>query len=379
MSPHVTHCCTLRAGTHCRTQGIIYGTLTTEPNLPAHLRQSLFAEERSWPVAARYSTETSDPGIDVTKPPLPSNPPISLEDLFHLTIPPLQDRVPQPRGLAMKLFDVTTSGDMFPAGADLPTQDIEFNSTPAIELADAKTTREIFALRRAHAGDAQANLDRELEKRPDAELQKARDKVPNTPLHGLTWYGQTAYRFGDWVCKYRLVPESEAQKRASGEELGNRNNSTDEKQKAGHEGMHSASLATFHLNNAASWLFQVQLLEQPASQSVEYGGAPWDESKFPWQTVARLRAPPQQKSWNYGLKNFWEDRMRVDPWMGLRSLEPLGGANRLRREVYPRSSGLRRRLNATTVVDVRTREEIWRYASDGDMDVSSNDRRPAGG
>lgn len=258
----------------------------------------------------------------------------------------------------MKLFDVT-SGDMYPAGADLPTQDIEFNSTPAIELADAKTTREIFTLRRAHAGDDQANLDRELEKRSGAELQKARDQVPNTPLQGLNWYGQTAYRYGDWVCKYRLVPESEVQKRSAEEELGSSNN---DKQKPGYEGMLSDSLVTFHRNNDAEWIFQVQLLEQPSEQSVEYGGEPWDDGKFPWQTVARLRAP-KQESWNYGLKNFWEDRMRVDPWMGLRSLEPLGSANRLRRSVYPRSSKMRRQLNATTEVDVRTREEIWSHAS----------------
>jgi catalase len=33
------------------------------------------------------------------------------------------DRVPQPRGLAMKVFNV--EGEMFEAGADIRTQDIE--------------------------------------------------------------------------------------------------------------------------------------------------------------------------------------------------------------------------------------------------------------
>lgn len=52
-------------GTHARTHGVVKGTLKTEPNLPLHLRQSLFAEEREWPVLCRYSTEPGDPGLDV--------------------------------------------------------------------------------------------------------------------------------------------------------------------------------------------------------------------------------------------------------------------------------------------------------------------------
>ena len=56
------HCYT---GTHARSQGIVKGTLKTEPNLPPHLKQSMFAEEREWPVICRYSSEPGDPGLDV--------------------------------------------------------------------------------------------------------------------------------------------------------------------------------------------------------------------------------------------------------------------------------------------------------------------------
>lgn len=45
----------------------------------------------------------------------------------------------------MKIFNV--KGDMFDAGKDYPTQDIEFNSTPALDLANAKVTREVIDLR----------------------------------------------------------------------------------------------------------------------------------------------------------------------------------------------------------------------------------------
>ncbi len=38
-------------------------------------------------------------------------------------------------------------------GIGIPTQDLEFNSTPAIDLADAKTTKEILGLRAKYADD----------------------------------------------------------------------------------------------------------------------------------------------------------------------------------------------------------------------------------
>ena len=45
----------------------------------------------------------------------------------------------------MKVFDV--HGDFFDESKDIPTQDIEFNSTPALDLANARVTREIIDLR----------------------------------------------------------------------------------------------------------------------------------------------------------------------------------------------------------------------------------------
>ena len=122
----------------------------------------------------------------------------------------MQDRVPNPRGFAMKLFNV--HGDMYEAGKDFATQDIEFNSTPALDLADAKTTREIIGLRIAHGADPK-ELHKHLEARQDTDLQTARDKVHNTHLESTRQYSQTAYRFGEHVIKYCLVPSSETQRK----------------------------------------------------------------------------------------------------------------------------------------------------------------------
>ncbi|KAI8960764.1 catalase-like domain-containing protein [Daldinia sp. FL1419] len=306
-------------GTHARTQGIVKGRFVVPGDLPRHLKQSeLFREAGEYPVACRYSSEPGDPGLD--------------------------DRISQPRGFAMKIFNV--NGEMFDAGRDYSTQDIEFNSIPAIELADAKTTREILGIRLLYDSDTK-EVYRQLKERPDYELQKSRDKAPNKHLESMRWYSQTAYRFGDYVMKYRLVPSTETQRKLAAETV---------KPEDADDILHRW-LRDFHASHDAEFLFQVQLLENLEDQPVEYAGITWDEKKYPWQPVAEL-VIPKQESFSYERKSFWEDHMRLDPWHGLVTLQPLGSSNRLRRVLYPASSALRRKMNARQEISVQNIDEI---------------------
>jgi hypothetical protein len=216
----------------------------------------------------------------------------------------------------MKVFNV--SGEMFEPTKT--SQDIEFNSTPALDLADAKTTKEIIDLRINYGGD-QKELYKRLEARPDTDLQKFRDSVRNTHLESTRQYSQTAYRFGDYVAKYCLVPSSETQKKLYEETVKPQEHDSD---------ILSKWLKNFHESHDAEYLLQFQLCENLEDQPVEYAGKVWDPEKYPWQTVAKL-VIPKQDSFNYELKSFWEDHMRIDPWLGLKTLQPLGSPNRLRK------------------------------------------------
>ncbi|TGO57646.1 hypothetical protein BCON_0063g00030 [Botryotinia convoluta] len=304
-------------GTHARTQGLVKGELIVG-DLPPHLAQSMFSHPKTYPIVMRYSTEPGDPALD--------------------------DRIPQPRGLGMKVFNV--DGERFD-GKELSTQDIEFNSTPALDLADAKTTKEIIDLRIKYGGD-KAELYKHLEARKDTALQKARDEVRNTHLESTRQYSQTAYRFGDYVVKYCLVPSSETQKKLYEETV---------KPDAHPDNILSEWLKEFHTNHDAEYLFQVQLLENLKDQPVEYAGKVWDPEKYPWQTVATLRIP-KQDSFIAARKTFWEDHMRLDPWHGLKSFQPLGSPNRLRKVVYPASSSFRRKMNGRQELDVNNIDSI---------------------
>ncbi|KAH6674612.1 catalase-like domain-containing protein [Halenospora varia] len=244
------------SGTHARTQGIVKGKMITE----------LFSKPGEFPIAMRYSTEPGDPGLD--------------------------DRIPQPRGLGMKVFNV--QGDMFEAGQGWPTHDIEFNSTPALDLADAKTTKEIIDFRIKYGGDKK-ELYKHLEARKDTDMRKALDQVKNTHLSSTRQYSQTAYRFVDYVVKYCLVPSSETQKKQAEE-------------------------------------------TNLEDQLVEYAGKIWDPEKYPCFIPAR--------------KTFWEDHIRLDP------CQPLGSPNRLRKVVYPASAALRHKRNGRKEINMTSIDQL---------------------
>lgn len=78
----------------------------------------------------------------------------------------------------MILFNVT--GDMSETGASYPTQDIEFNSTPAVDLADAKTTREITGLRIKYASD-QKELYKHLENGQTPNCRRCQRRAEHAP------------------------------------------------------------------------------------------------------------------------------------------------------------------------------------------------------
>ena len=305
----------------------------------------MFAQAGKYPVLCRYSSEPGDPGLDVSKALSIECRSARVRSVFYLRHSlPSQDRIPQPRGFAMKVFNV--EGEMLEAGKDIPTQDIEFNSTPGLDLADASTTRDVLTLR-CKFGNNQDQLYKELDARPDTDLQKYRDTVRNTHLESTRQYSQTAYRFGDYVAKYCLVPNTETQRKLYDDTV---------KPADGSDILHRW-LQNFHHEHDAEYLLQFQLLENLEDQPVEYAGKVWDPEKYPWQTVAKL-VVPKQDSFNFALKNFWEDRIRVDPWMGLKTLQPLGSPNRLRKVVYPASSKLRRMMNSTSEVHIKTLDEL---------------------
>lgn len=313
------------SATHVKSHAILKGEFEVLGDLEKpELAQGLFSKPAKYPAAMRHSTET---------------------------IAMIDDTIRQPRGMAFKVFNVE-GPKLRPDGKDPRTQDFEFNSASTIELANAKICRDIMAMR-LKLGSCPADLDAELKKRDDYDVQDARNHIPTISLLAQRQYSQSAFRYGDYVAKFALVPTpGTSQLKGADTEL------------SSNDGPHAyKDMLRQHYaeNDDTSWDFQVQLLDrqwfEKNPEAIEDGRIDWPQDLMPFVTVAKLRCP-RQDSMLPARRVFWEDRIRVDPWHGLVAHRPLGSINRVRKGVYKMSSAHRRRLNATQEVTIESIDQI---------------------
>ncbi|KAF2184483.1 hypothetical protein K469DRAFT_739491 [Zopfia rhizophila CBS 207.26] len=183
------------------------------PN-PQHRKREFIVSERPLQTpqtnrALRKSTEPGDPGLD--------------------------------------LFDV--NGTFFPAGLLPPHPRHQIQLYPALDLADAKTTREIIDLKFKYGGH-QTELYKHLKTKRNIDLHKARDQVCNTHLEATRQYSQTACLLGIIETRRRLYDETV--RLEDGDDILHR------------------WLQNFHKEHDAGYLFQVQLLENLEDQPLGF-------------------------------------------------------------------------------------------------------------
>ncbi|CZT51176.1 uncharacterized protein RSE6_12286 [Rhynchosporium secalis] len=290
-------------GTHLKTQGCVMGKFKVKDNLPAHLAQGMFAKSGEYDVIMRYSS---------------------------LTPKLVPDNVPAPRGIGMKIFGI--EGEKI-WGEDKKTQDFTFNNYPVLELRDPKTTNEI-------ADSLERNwnqLDKfgaECAARPDAELACMGGNLPNQYMVAMPEYSQSAYRFGDYVAKFGVFPLSDEQKALFKESI----------PADAPINILSQHTREFHSTHRVTYSFRAQLLQNLTEQPVDDIGTLWDETKYPFEEIATVEFEPQD-SWLPEFRVWWDDRITVNGWHGLKTLQPLGSTNRMRRVVYAESRKLRLRVN----------------------------------
>ncbi|KAJ4295013.1 hypothetical protein N0V90_007021 [Kalmusia sp. IMI 367209] len=284
-------------GTHLKTQVIVHD------NLPPHLAQGMFAKPGAYDVIMRYSSLT--PKI-------------------------VPDNIPAPRGIGMKIFGV--EGEKI-WGEDKKTQDWTFNNYPILELRDPKTTYDIADSLERNWNDLPTFAD-EQSKRVDADVATLGSQLPKQHMVAMPEYSQSAYRFGDYVAKFGVFPLSEEQKKLEETEI----------KDSDPINIISQELRSFHMKNNVTYSFCAQLLQDVNEQPVEDIGIEWDAKKYPFEQIATMEFPPQD-SWLPEFRVWWDDRITVNSWHGLKVHQPLGSTNRMRRVVYAESRKLRLRVN----------------------------------
>lgn len=290
------------------------------PELPSHLAQGMFKRPGSYDVIMRYSS---------------------------LTPKLVPDNVSAPRGIGMKIFGVEgekiwvcrmsfeiMKTELTPQqGEDKRTQDWTFNNYPILELRDPKTTYEIADSLERNWNDLPTFAE-EQSKRVDADVATMGSQLPRQHMVAMPEWSQSAYRHGDHVAKYAVFPLGEEQKKLDKTFI-KENDPIN---------IISQEVRNFHMKNKVTYSFCAQLLQNLEEQPVDDIGIEWDEKKYPMEQIATLEFDPQD-SWLPEFRTWWDDRITVNSWHGLKEHQPLGSTNRMRRVVYAESRKLRMRVN----------------------------------
>ncbi|KAJ8116618.1 hypothetical protein OPT61_g1989 [Boeremia exigua] len=285
-------------GTHLKTQGFV-----VKDNLPEHLAQGMFKKPGVHDVIMRYSSLT--PKI-------------------------IPDNAPAPRGIGMKIFGI--EGEKI-WGEDKKTQDWTFNNYPILELRDPKTTYEIADALERNWDDLPTFAD-EQSKRVDADVATLGGGLPRQHMYAMPEYSQSAYRHGNYVAKYGVFPLSKEQLDRADDDIKDDDPIN----------IISQENRRFHMAHKVTYSFCAQLLQDLTEQPVEDIGVEWDPKKYPFEEVATLEFEPQD-SWLPEFRTWWDDRITVNSWHGLKEHQPLGSTNRMRKVVYAESRKLRLRVN----------------------------------
>ncbi|MNL66665.1 hypothetical protein D3C87_1911650 [compost metagenome] len=72
----------------------------------------------------------------------------------------------------------------------------------------------------------------------------------------------------------------------------------------------------------------------------------WLEADSPFETVARIRVPPQD--FDTPEQNVMCENLSFNPWHGIEAHRPIGGINRLRKAVYEAVSEYRHARNGVS-------------------------------
>jgi hypothetical protein len=168
------------------------------------------------------------------------------------------------------------------------------------------------------------------------------------PVHplGATYYSQTAFRYGDYIAKFQIVPVS-----------GISDYADVTIDAAGRPDAIREEVNDVLSTQGGRWELRVQLCTDLKTMPVEDPTVVWDEEESPFRTVATLHVAPQT-GWTPGASDATEDALSFSPWHGLSAHRPLGAVNRARQDSYVMSAQYRARFNGCPVHEPRALSDL---------------------
>ncbi|GAA2154846.1 MULTISPECIES: catalase family protein [Glycomyces] len=313
---------------HAKSHGVLKGELRVLPNLPEHLAQGLFAEERTYPVILRLSTAPGD---------LRS------------------DQVPVQRGFAVKVI-----GAPGPRAVDdgFTTQDFLLVNHPTLPFGNIAEYAKLQGLLEKQPGQSDQTLQRAgFAARTAAKvLEAAHRPLPpavetlaaaNNHILGETFHSMAAVRYGDYVAKISAAPKSSNVKALTGKKIEKRDG----------ESALRRLVADFFGKQDAEYELRAQLCTDVEKMPIEDASKLWPEELSPHQPIAALSFPAQEP-YSDERRRYADDVLSFNPWHALEAHRPLGSIMRSRRKAYPRSSDFRHGYNGINEQEPSSLDEL---------------------
>jgi hypothetical protein len=291
--------------THAKGHLVVRGEFTVGANLPRDLRVGLFRKPATYPCWIRFANTSPNPQAD---------------------------KRGDVRSMSLKLMDV--EGEML-------WQDEEDAGTLDITMMGSKT---FLAPNLAQFYDMEVALYQGglsmawfFLTHPRIAWTVATGFTKCANLLEVPYHSQTAYLFGDRAVQYHIKSHqpkvSKIPRHAPSNFLRER-------------------LVEYLATDEALFDFQVQFQTDAEKMPIENPMVAWDENLSPYVKVATIRIPSQETD-SPALVAFCEN-IAFNPWRTLPEHRPLGGINRVRREVYPMISQFRHHRNSAPIKEPRS-------------------------
>lgn len=273
-----------------RHVGCVRADFSVEPDLPADLRVGLFATPRTFPTWIRFANASDKPDTE--------------KDF---------------RGMSLKLLRV--KGPKLLGAGD--THDFVLNSHPVLIAGTPKKFRDFVK-----------NRKRFLSTNPKSVLIGLAGSR-NHPSHlAIPYWSTTPYLFGEGkAVKYSARPCSQA---------------TVELPEPLTDGYLRDALRE-GLSGGGCFDFMVQFQTDAEQMPIEDATVEWDETASPFRKVARVLIPSQ--SFELPERMEFCQNLAFNPWRSYPEHRPLGGINRVRKEVYRELAEFRHQRNGVTYTE----------------------------
>lgn len=301
---------------HAKSHAFLKGILTV-PVLPPHLAQGIFAEPGHYDVMVRLSAAPGD---------LRS------------------DQVPVPHGFALKILNVPGARLLADDPSDGKNQDILMVNIPVLAFGTLRKYQQMLPLvtRAEQAPDPMLKGMRSMARSLNTLVDKAGLEVPVTlkgwarsqnHILGETYHTMAALRYGDYMAKLSVVPESTSVRQL-----------TNIPMQISHDSSIRDLVRDFFKHHSADYVLRAQLCTSLERMPIEDASVLWPEEESAHQTIGTLHFP-KQDSYSPERRVYADDVLSFNPWHGVQAHQPLGSIMRVRKQAYERSASFRHRMN----------------------------------